>query len=530
MHTSIGMHLFIRDKLMAITVYSATPQGIDADIVEVEVDFSPGLPSTYIVGLPDPIIRESKERIRGCFRHVKGIKYPVGKIIINLAPASVHKYGTQFDLAIAMGILIASKQKEHGQEKSLYLGELSLDGMLRKINSCLAMVVAAKEAGFKRVFLPVENYHEAQLIKGIEIIALDSLCDLLSAEINNLNLNKQDINPTADSKNHNSQNCTDFAEIIGQSFAKRGLEIAAAGGHNISMLGSPGSGKTMLASALPSILPILDEKEIIECMKIYSAAGKIDMDFVNDPARPFRSPQPGITSQAFVGGGIYPKPGELTLANAGVLFMDEFPEFPREIIESLRQPLENGEVSVSRQQGSYIFPARFIFIAAQNPCACGYFGDPMHSCTCSALQVQRYQKKISGPVLDRIDMHMSVQKLSQGREVSLVYYSQGRKSANLEESSESVRVRVAAARAIQSERNPKGKLNADLAAKELSNVAKLPAEALSALAANQRTQMLSMRGWSKVVKIARTIADLEKSRNICTSHVLEALRYKFADG
>jgi magnesium chelatase family protein len=295
------------------------------------------------------------------------------------------------------------------------------------------------------------------------------------------------------------------------------------------MLGSPGSGKTMLASALPSILPILDEQEILECMKIYSAAGKVEANFVNHPARPFRNPQPGITLQAFIGGGTYPKPGELTLANAGVLFMDEFPEFPRVIIESLRQPLEEGTTTVSRQQGSYIFPARFIFVAAQNLCACGYFGDPLHICTCSALQVQRYQKKISGPVLDRIDMHMSVQKLARGNEANLVYYSQTRKPTNLAENSKSVRIRVTAARIIQTKRNAKGLLNANLSAKELALVAKLPAEALAVLAANQRTQMLSMRGWMKVVKIARTIADLENSKNICVGHVAEALRYKFAE-
>lgn len=513
---------------MAIRVFSATPQGIDADIVEVEVDFSPGLPSTYIVGLPDPIIRESKERIRGCFRHVKGIKYPVGKIIINLAPASVRKYGTQFDLAIAVGILVASKQKIPSRDRALYLGELSLDGTLRKISSCLAMVAAAKQAGFEKVFLPIENYSEAKLIKGIEIICLGALSDLLSGEIKNFNKHVLADISAIDIKNRNSQCYIDFAEIIGQGFAKRGLEISAAGGHNILMLGSPGSGKTMLASALPSILPILKEQEILECMKIYSAAGKADVDFVNNPARPFRNPQPGITLQAFVGGGIYPKPGELTLANAGVLFMDEFPEFPREIIESLRQPLESGEISVSRQQGSYIFPARFIFIAAQNPCACGYFGDPLHTCTCSALQVQRYQKKISGPVLDRIDMHMNVQKITQSNGANLVYYSNG-DGASLEESSNAVRTRVIIAREAQYIRNSRGLLNANLSAKELSQVARLPAEALALLAANQRTQMLSMRGWLKVVKIARTIADLEKSKDISTGHVAEALRYKFAE-
>ena len=402
--------------------------------------------------------------------------------------------------------------------------------LMRKINSCLAMIAAAKEVGFERVFLPIENYLEAKLIKGIKIIGLRSLNDLLNGEKENFDRCKFVDGRVSESKNRNSQNYTDFAEIIGQNFAKRGLEIAAAGGHNMRMLGSPGSGKTMLASALPSILPVLNEKEILECTKIYSATGKVEADFINRPRRPFRNPQPGITLQAFIGGGSYPKPGELTLANAGVLFMDEFPEFPRAIIESLRQPLEEGTTVVSRQQGSFTFPARFIFIAAQNPCACGYFGDPLHICACSALQVQRYQKKISGPILDRIDMHMSVQKLSKGSEASLVYYSQGVEPTNLVESSESVRSRVAAARTVQAERNPKGTLNANLSAKELSQVAKLPAEALAVLAANQRTQMLSMRGWLKVVKIARTIADLQNSKNIDIGHVAEALRYKFAEG
>jgi magnesium chelatase family protein len=526
----MGMLLiFYKFQDMAIKVFSATPHGIDAKIVEVEVDCSPGLPGTFIVGLPDPAIRESKERLRGCFRHVKGIRYPIGKTIINLAPASLHKYGTQFDLAIAVGILIASKQIAIDQKRTLFLGELSLDGSLRKIRNCLAMVMAAKEENFDRVCLPVENYDEAALIQGIEIIALASLSSFLVGVAEGFSklVIKEKPQRAADDYFGDDHSYTDFAEIIGQSFAKRGLEIAAAGGHNLLMFGSPGSGKTMLASALPSILPILDDRELLECMKIYNAAGKTETRILRQAIRPFRNPQQGITSQAFVGGGTYPKPGELTLANAGVLFMDEFPEFPRAIIEALRQPLENGTINVSRQQGSFLFPASFILVAAQNPCACGYFGDPLRSCSCSALQILRYQKKVSGPVMDRIDMHMHIQKLKQSDGSNLVYYSPGN-NMRREESSEIIRARVVAARAAQSARNPRRVLNARLSAKELATVGKLPAEALALLAASQRTQMLSMRGWLKIVKIARTIADLELSKNISAAHVAEALRYKFA--
>ncbi len=489
-------------------IFSATPFGLDAKIVEVEVDVSNGLPATIIVGLADTSIKESKERVRSCLRSASKFKYPLARVTINLAPADLYKYGTQMDFAIALGILSASGQIEFKFEDSIFLGELSLDGTLRKIKSCLAMVLEAKAKGFCRVFLSEENYLEASLIQGMQIIPLKKLDDFFEIVENKF----LPVQRSVPEMKFVRKSEVDFSEIQGHAFAKRALEIAASGNHNILMSGSPGVGKSLLAKALNSIVPDPPQQQIIETVKIYSSLGLVK-ETLN--VAPFRNPHHSITMLAFTGGGVLPRPGELSLAHNGVLFLDEFPEFDRSIIESLRQPLEEGYIQISRLNGNYIFPAKFIFIAAQNPCPCGYFGDASRECNCNPWQIQRYQKKISGPILDRIDIQIYIEKT---------------KFKNLNsgaENSAEVMRRVAAAREIQY--RCRAKLNSSLNFSEVRKFCFLNAGCARILDAAAAKFNFSNRTYLRILKVARTIADLDKSENINEQHLAEAIHYRISE-
>jgi magnesium chelatase family protein len=486
---------------MLAKLFSSTLHGLEAKIIEVEVDTAPGLPSYNLVGLADTAIKESRERVRISLRNSR-FKYPMQRISVNLAPAQLYKYGTQFDLSIALGILISSRQLQVSVGEKLFLGELSLDGKIRPVKGLLSMLVEAKRRGFKEVFVPEKNFNEAYLVKGLRIFAIASLegaIDLLqggkSAEFRKPNP------PSA------KLSQVDMKNIIGQPFAKRGLEISAAGGHNLLLVGPPGSGKTMLAESLVSILPPPNDDEFLEIAKIQSVAGI----FKNENVRPFRSPHSGISTQAFIGGGRIPQPGEISLAHLGVLFLDEFPEFSRTVVESLRQPLETGTIKVNRLQGGQIFPAKFIFIAAHNPCPCGYFGEAQ--CTCTPGQVIKYRRKISGPILDRIDLQIKVKGISFGN------------ASEEHESSSQVFTRIQIARKAQYERL-KGRLNFEMTNQEIKEFCNVDSKGQSLIIEAERKLNFSMRVCLRILKVSRTIADLEGKENIECEHIAEALQYR----
>jgi magnesium chelatase family protein len=489
---------------------------LEGAIVEVEVDISPGLPSFTIVGLPDTAVQEAKERVRAAIRN-SGCSFPMKRIVVNLAPADLKKAGPAYDLPIAVGILLSSEQVSADVSQTILLGELSLDGSLRHTNGILPMVALAHQEKMPTVIVPDVDAKEASLIEGTKIIPVASLSQLVSyfrGEITAPEYKPEEIEEYAPPP----LPTTDLADIKGQEHVKRALEVAAAGGHNVVMMGPPGSGKTLLARSLPSLLPPMTTEEALEVTKIYSVSGLLPADTPLIRQRPFRSPHYTISNAGLVGGGHWPKPGEISLSHRGVLFLDELPEFGHAVLEVLRQPLEDRVITISRAQGSVTFPANFMLVGAMNPCPCGYYGDPFKQCTCSPSLVARYQKRVSGPFIDRVDIfvevpHVDYEKLTDDR---------------LGEKSEKVQKRVEAARSIQRQRFAETKLacNAEMTPTEVREFCLTEESAQSLLKAAMKQLYLSARAFHRILKIGRTIADLENSDIIRAHHIAEAIQYR----
>lgn len=494
--------------------------GLDSYMIEAEADVSKGQQAFDIVGLPDSAVRESRDRVRSAIKNC-GYKYPLGHITVNLAPADVRKEGSAYDLPVLLALLIANNQikPQIDLEECLFIGEVSLDGTVRGVNGILSMAIGAKEQGIKNFFVPKANENEGSVVDGINIYGVNRVDELISHIVG-----KESIVPTQPydiSSAETSGNIFDFSEVKGQVLAKKALEIAAAGGHNVLLIGSPGAGKSMLAKRLPTILPEMTFDESIDTTKIYSVAGELDSKTPIILGRPFRSPHHTVSSRAISGGGTVPRPGEISLAHNGVLFLDELPEFSRDVMEALRQPLEDGNVTISRVAGSLTYPSSFTLVAAMNPCPCGFFGHPTRKCTCSANAVRKYLNRISGPMLDRLDLHI---------EVPPVEYNE-LKSNSAEESSLSIRQRVNKARNIQNERY-KGTgitCNARLLPSMLSKYCVLTPEAEAMLSASFERLGLSARAYDRILKVSRTVADLEGKELIELSHIAQAIQFRSLD-
>ncbi len=502
---------------MSSKILSAAVIGLGAEIVEVEADIGFGeMGKILIVGLPDIAVSESKERVRSA---IKNSKLPITnrRLTINLAPADLRKYGPSYDLPIAISILaISGKIHIEGDlSKMIFIGELALSGDLRSVNGALSIALMAKQKGIKQIFLPRINAREAKLVKEIEVYPLDNLKQLVDHLCGRVLIEQQE---KKDFDFSNAEIVFDMSHIKGQEHVKRAMEISAAGAHNMMMSGSPGSGKTLIARTMPSILPDLTLRESLEVTKIYSVAGQLPSDKALIDSRPFRSPHHTASGVALVGGGAWPRPGEISLAHRGVLFLDEFAEFPRQILENLRQPLEDGVINISRAAGNLSFPAKFILISAMNPCPCGYYGDAERQCICATQQVLNYKKKISGPIIDRIDLHVEVPRVDFDK---LSSAASGEKSADIKK-------RVETARLIQKERfkNTIFITNTEMSSEAVKDFCILDNKSKDLLRTAVEKLHLSARSYFRIIKLARTIADLEAGEQIGTKHLAEALQYR----
>ncbi len=501
---------------MLSKVNSCAVIGLDCEPVEVELDITAGLGGITVVGLPDTAVQESKERVRSAIKN-SGYQYPTTRVTINLAPADIKKEGPSYDLPIAVGILTASEQVNADLENSLFVGELALNGSLRHTNGMLPVAIYAKAKGYKELYIPKVNEREASLVEGIDIIPVGNLLELID-HLNKIKIIEPAKTRDLDEFNESVDFTVDMAFVKGQEHVKRAIEIAASGGHNVLMSGPPGTGKTLIARTVPTILPRMTKEEALEVTKIYSIAGLLPHDKPLISARPFRTPHHSASAPSLVGGGQFPKPGEISLAHRGILFLDELPEFPRTVLENLRQPLEDGVITIGRAQGTLTFPAKFSLIASMNPCPCGYSTDPDRDCSCSPTQIIKYQKKISGPLIDRIDLHIEVPRIKFEK----------LSADDKAESSKSIRERVEKARVVQQERFKDKNIisNSEMSSQDVKEFCKIDNQTIDILRTAVSQFQLSARSYYKILKLARTIADIGEKEIIESAHVAEALQYR----
>lgn len=513
----VGFLLFMLSKVQSVAVV-----GLGGALVEVEVDLSSGFPGFNIVGLPDASVQEAKERVRAAIKN-SGMDFPsTRRITVNLAPADLPKEGPAYDLPIAIGILANELNWQLNTLSGLFLGELALDGSLRRVNGILPVAIFAREHGLEKMFIPEDNATEACMIEGLKIFPVRNLSQLAAHLSGQTLITPIAGRPFADFllAENLLESELDMRHIRGQEFAKRALEIAASGGHNLLMSGPPGSGKTLLARTLATILPTLNAEESMETTKIYSVAGLLSPEHPLMTKRPFRSPHHTASGVALVGGGKNPRPGEISLAHRGVLFLDELPEFPRHVLENLRQPLEDGVITISRAQGSLTFPARFMLVSSQNPCPCGFYSDGEKPCVCTPLQIDKYQKKISGPLLDRLDLFVEVPRLK--------FAKLAEENPEQTENSATIRARVQSAKEIQNQRfqNTAWQTNAEMGPKEIQKYCSLDTASTDLLRAAVTQMRLSARAYHRLLKVSRTIADLSGAEKIQVNHLAEALQYR----
>lgn len=506
---------------MPAKVFSAATLGLESTLVEVEVDIGRSLPNILLVGLPDAAVQEAKERVRAAIKN-SGLRFPATRVTVNLAPGDVRKEGPMYDLPVAVAVLLAADELKASPEflqQSMFVGELALNGLVRPVSGVLSAAILARNLKFTSIIVPQANAAEAALVDGINVIGAASLIDVVRHCLGEVVIEATP--PTKWSTAVSGEGLVDFSYIQGQELAKRALEIAAAGGHNVRMSGPPGSGKTLLARALTTILPPLTKAELLEVTRIYSTAGLLG-SWPYVATRPFRSPHHTTSHVALVGGGTVPRPGEISLAHRGVLFLDEFPEFPRHVLEALRQPLEDGVVNVSRAAGTSTFPARFTLVTAENPCPCGYSTDTTRECICTPNQIATYKRKISGPLLDRIDLHVPVPRLSIGE---LSHDRAGELSAV-------VRERVVAARSRQTKRfqDTPVMTNAEMSSADVRRIVAFDTRAKALMEAAIDRLRLSARAYYRTLKIARTIADLGANDSVRESDIAEALQFRGGEG